>query len=168
MTNFIIRRSLKVDCRDKVVFASTGIQKCLLEVCVTHIKILEDSRVLPQCVPQGLLCGQEAFSDWGKESYQKSEKKDKNKERRKDLRSTLFQGEDSALLLRPNILILRATRGTVAEPSSALDIPSEHSAMGNCKVWWLGHTTEGCRNHSDQIRRSVKITQDQGEELKPL
>lgn len=71
-------------------------------------------------------------------------------------------------VLHPSILVPRGRRGAVAEPSSVPEVPSLHSAMGSCKVWGLSHTAEGHTNHFDQIKRSTKITQDQGEELKPI
>lgn len=49
------------------------------------------------------------------------------------------------------------------ELSSAPDVPSLRSALGSCNILWLSHAAEGRTNHFDQIRRSTKITQDQGE-----
>lgn len=52
------------------------------------MQILVDSRAVPAFlrVAQGLLCGQEAFSDQSKWSYQEG-RKGKKKERKEDLRT---------------------------------------------------------------------------------
>lgn len=131
-----------------------------------------ESWVLPQSLPQSSTRSVvwSTGIQWpGQEKLQRKLKKNKQKETEEERpQEHPVPGWILGAVLHPNILTPRATRGTMAEPGSALDIPSEHSAMGSHKVWWLSHTTEGCTNHSDQIRRSAKITQDQGEELKPL
>lgn len=107
---------------------------------------------------------------WTDQAELPIKKKGKKKERRKDLRTLEHpvQGWTLHTVLHPDILTPRGKRSAMAERSSALDIPSLHSAIGICKVWQFSRTTEGRTNHFDQIRRSTKITQDQGEELKPI
>lgn len=105
-----------------------------------------------------------------KKEKKEKRKKEKKQARRKDvcIPKHPASGRTLGMVLHPSILMPRGKRGTMAEPSSAFDIPSLHSAMVSCMVWLLSHTAEGHTNHFNQIRRSTKITEDQGEELKPI
>lgn len=126
---------------------------------------------LPPSKQYKVCCVVKSHSVTRASSYQ-ARKKEKQTQRKKGQREEERPREPGAPCIRvnahPNILTPRGKRGATAEPSSALAVPSLHSAMGSCEGWRLGHTAEGRANHFDQIRRSTKITRDQGEELKPI